>query len=177
MPPFLEESMMEVKPAQLKAFHVMMRDEVPVVIDTGASYSLTPFKEDFVGPLNTTTEFYSLQGLSSKAAVCGEGTVEWSIQDIYGITRTVRTKAYFVPSATIRLFSPQTFFQEHNGGELTLKKNKAVLKLPDQTELEFPFNPGSNLPLMLLAPEMNRCGLENADAQNFEVTHVFGMRG
>ena len=48
MPPFLEESMMEVKPAQLKAFHVTMRDEVPVVIDTGASHSLTPFKEDFV---------------------------------------------------------------------------------------------------------------------------------
>ena len=71
-----------------------------------------------------------------------------------------------MPSATIRLFSPQDFFQSNDGGELSLKKNKAVLSLPDGTDLEFPYNHRSNLPLMLLAPEGTWCGLDQEDCAN-----------
>ena len=103
MAPVVEQSLLDEDSKLFHAFQAVMRDEVPVVIDSGASYSLTPFIEDFVDPLQPAN--IDLQGLSSKANVKGEGTVEWSIRDVFGVTRTVRTKAYFVPSATIRLFS------------------------------------------------------------------------
>jgi len=41
--------------------------------------------------------------------VCGKGEVFWDIEDFYGTCRSVITDAYFVPSATIRLFSPQVY--------------------------------------------------------------------
>ena len=90
-------------------------NETPVVLDTGASFSLTPFKSDFVGPLRRS-EISTLKGLSSTTTVEGIGTVEWTIRDVFGLVRTIRVSAYYVPSATIRLFSPQVYFQENNIG-------------------------------------------------------------
>lgn len=165
MAPVVEEGMLEEKTKLFAGFQAVMRDEVPVVIDTGASFSLSPFEEDFIGPIKKAP-LESLQGLNAEAAVLGEGIVEWHIQDIYGVTRAIRTRAMFVPSATIRLFSPQCFLQEQNGGQVTVKKNKTVLELTDGTEMEFPFNHHSNLPLMLLGREMHLCGLIPDDHKN-----------
>ena len=89
--------------------------EIPVIIDTGASISLTPVITDFVGEIEPA-DLDSLQGLSSKTKVCGQGIVNWKIQDMFGIVRTVSTKAYYVPDASTRLMSPQRFFQEHKSG-------------------------------------------------------------
>ena len=157
MPPIVEESVIDEKSRLFHSFQAVMRDEVPIVIDTRASFSLSPFKDDFIGPLEeTNTE--SLQGLNSQAEVKGEGMVEWHVQDIFGVCQMVKTKAFFVPTATIWFFSPQTFFQEKDGGRLTVDKNKTVLTMPDDSEMEFPFNFHSNLPLMLLGPEVHQYG-------------------
>jgi hypothetical protein len=95
-----------------------------------------------------------LNGLSSTTAVEGYGTVEWTIRDLFGTTRTIRTEAYYVPQATIRLFSPQAYFQETNAGQYLMTAQRSVLTLADGSKLEFPYNPGSNLPLML--PSVNQ---------------------
>jgi len=123
-------------------------NELPIVIDTGASMSLTPNIKDFRGPLvpSTTNE---LRGLSHSTPVMGMGYVEWTVRDIFGVIRTIRTKAYYVPSATIRLFSPQTYFREQNAGNLLVTAKSTVLTLSDGSDCEFPYHNGSNLPLML----------------------------
>ena len=51
---------------------------VPIVIDTGVSYSLTPHKKDFVG-LMEKPDIEKLYGLSATAKVQGMGWVEWKI--------------------------------------------------------------------------------------------------
>ena len=51
--------------------------EPPIVLDTGASTSLTPVLSDFVGEL-TKPESVDIQGLSSSTKVVGVGTVEWA---------------------------------------------------------------------------------------------------
>ena len=79
---------------------------IPIIIDTGASISLTPVITDFVGNIEPA-DLDSLQGLSSKTKVCGQGTVHWKIQDMFGMVRTIAIKAYYVPEASIRLMSPQ----------------------------------------------------------------------
>ena len=51
---------------------------IPVVIDTGASVSLTPNASDFIHPIKPT-KLSSLQGLGSTSRVDGQGIVEWQI--------------------------------------------------------------------------------------------------
>jgi hypothetical protein len=87
--------------------------DLPIVINTGASLSLTPIQEDFIGNLKEMP-LSKLNGLSSKTEVIGVGTVECTIQDLLGVINTIHTRAYYVPKATIRLFSPQCYFQEQN---------------------------------------------------------------
>ena len=83
----------------------------PVVLDTGASTTITPILSDFVTPIKPTS-LQHIKGLSGNARVMGEGIVEWYIVDYWNVTRKIRTKAYYVPAAQIRLFSPQSYFQE-----------------------------------------------------------------
>ena len=139
-------------------------DDVPIVIDSGASASITPILADFVGDLERAPDT-NLVGLNNKIRIAGVGTVEWSITDYFGVTRLIRTKAFYVPDATIRLFSPQAFFQENDGqGKCIIEGRKTTLGLPDGSVLEFPYNCGSNLPLMLLSPDAKVAGAHYSDA-------------
>jgi hypothetical protein len=123
---------------------------VPVVLDTGASFSITPFLNDFVGQIQPSN-INSLNGLSSKTSVSGVGTVEWPIRDVFGVVRTLRTSAYYVPDATIRLFSPQVYFQENQGnGSCLIEATKATVTMPDGTDLVFLYNLHNNLPMMVV---------------------------
>jgi hypothetical protein len=133
-----------------KSIYFSNRDNMPIVIDTGASLSLTPNINDFIGDLKPA-HIQDLNGLSSKTTVVGVGRVRWTVCDLFGVVRNIETTAYYVPEATIRLFSPQSYFQENDSGKCIVTAKKSVLILADETELEFPHNPGSNLPLMLLA--------------------------
>ena len=54
---------------------------VPMVIDTGCSISVTPFKEDFVTDIEPTQED-SMKGLKDSVKVVGIGWVEWTIRDL-----------------------------------------------------------------------------------------------
>jgi Reverse transcriptase (RNA-dependent DNA polymerase) len=131
-------------------YHVNVPSEenLPIVFDTGASASVTPLRSDFVHDLTPST-ISALHGLKGQVDVVGSGLVQWTIVDLFGTVRTIQTMAHFVPEAKIRLFSPQVYFQENNGGYCELTKDKIKLTLPEGTELEFPYNAGSNIPLML----------------------------
>ena len=124
--------------------------ELPVVIDTGASTSITSVLSDFVGPLQTAS-VSEISGISSTTRIAGKGIVEWHIIDYWNIVRTIRTEAYYAPDTNIRLFSPQVYFQEHNNnGKCTVYGQTIALDLPDGSHLEFPINKGNILPYMLL---------------------------
>ena len=121
-------------------------DEPPIVIDTGASVTLSPTSSDFVGLLRPPS-IHSLQGLKGSVNIVGEGTVSWKIKDAVGNVRVLQTTAFYVPSAPIRLFSPQAYFREHRSGSITLDQTGAKLILADHTHLQFPYQ-NNNLPLM-----------------------------
>ena len=126
------------------------KDNLPIVIDSGASKGLTPNRSDFVSfrPLNS-----KITGLGSQSEISGVGIVEWKIFDQNNTQRTIRTEAYYVPSANIRLYSPQHHFRQEKSGSLHITWNEAKLCLPnDDLSLSFPFNHINNLPIMLQAP-------------------------
>jgi hypothetical protein len=122
--------------------------DLPIVIDTGGSLSVSPIREEFVGEI-CPADTLDLQGLSSVAAIDGVRTVQWTVKDIFGSTRSILTEAYYVPLAAIHLFSPQKYFQEQEAGIFWCDACQSVLTLADGSELEFRYNLGSNLPLRL----------------------------
>ena len=125
-------------------------DLLPIMIDTGASISLTANYNDFIGPIRSAT-ITELQGLSNTTRVHGVGKVEWTVRDVFGTTWTIKTEAYYIPDATVRLFSPQTYICEQQKGHLQLDHTSTNLQLLDGSTLQFPYNTNSNLPLMLPA--------------------------
>ncbi|KAI2505065.1 hypothetical protein MHU86_9341 [Fragilaria crotonensis] len=127
--------------------------DYPIVIDTGASISVSPNINDFVDGISEAN-VHDLKGLNhSTSKVHGMGMVEWTIYDVYHSVQTIRTMAFYVPDATIRLFSPQTYFFEGGGrGHLLhCDKDQAILLLNNGDKLTFPYNCGTILPFMLPA--------------------------
>jgi hypothetical protein len=116
---------------QAKTVYFSRKDrELPIVIDSGASYSVTPNLQDFVGPIRECST-KELNGLNAPINVVGEGEVDWKIQDVFGTVRSIKTTAYYVPEASVRLFSPQisflkwkhgSYLMDHAGTKLTQKK-------------------------------------------------------
>ena len=63
--------------ARLSVYISNKGDELPVVIDTGASFCLSPVLADFVTPLTPVES--TITGLSAEVAIHGKGTIEWYI--------------------------------------------------------------------------------------------------
>jgi hypothetical protein len=132
-------------------------DCVPIMIDTGASVSLTPVLTDFLGPLCPCATA-NLKRLSGTTEVIGEGTVNWLVRDMFGNKRKIRTTAYYVPETSIRLFTPHTYFKEKKDGSLQITHNRTTLTLKDGSRLDFPYQE-NNLPLMLTYEHFTRKAL------------------
>jgi hypothetical protein len=121
---------------------------MPIVFDAGASCCISPLLEDFIGDLETPM-YATVKGLKKGIKVVGQGIVEWTIFDMDGVTRRIRTKALYIPEGNICLFSTQVYFQEHKKGQAKLKTTGLSWTLADGTILWFPYAGGSNLPIML----------------------------
>jgi hypothetical protein len=123
--------------------------KLPIVVDTGASISVTPNIADFVGPIKTSC-CGSLQGLGDTKRVDGEGIMERQIRDVLGTVRTIRTRGYLVKSAKVRLFSPQTYFKEldMSSASRTVDHQRMQLTLHGGSLLTFPIAE-NNIPYML----------------------------
>ena len=147
-----EHGLSDILPSE-KGYHGFIsqdhdQDRMPIVIDTGCSFSLTPNRDDFVGTLNETANG-SMKGLTDSVNIEGIGWVEWTVRDIFNKVHIIRTQAYYVPKATIRLFSPQAWMQENQSGQMRSTWDKTVLVFPEGDELEFPYQHHNNLPMML----------------------------
>jgi hypothetical protein len=122
------------------------------VIDTGASCTITPSLSDFTSK-PTKPDTATLGSLTTvQTKVTRQGPIEWDIEDVNGVLKKLKTTSYYVPEATVRLFSPQAYFKANPKGSLTLNIDGIFLHMPCGTSLKFPIQPGSNLPIMLTYP-------------------------
>ena len=100
-----------------------------------------------------------MHGLSDTIRVEGVGWVEWHIRDAFGQVALIRTRAYYIPTASIRIYSPQSYFTIHERGNGSFDHHKVSITTADGVELVFPFTRGSNLPLMYLDDSVLTAGL------------------
>ena len=139
-----------VTPSTFRFYHTSTADDVPIIIDSGASISLTPFRSDFI---SFVEERGSLQAVGSSQEVQGSGLVEWVITNMEGAKVTIRTRALLCTSTDIRLLSPQSMFEEQKCGDLHLNADTVTIscKTMFKPTLLFPIQAGCNLTIMLLS--------------------------
>jgi hypothetical protein len=135
-------------PTKLTIYHSCDEHDLPIVIDSGASVTITPILKDFVASIRPSN-LTSLQDISARTNVEGEGTLCWTIRGALGQVRQLRTKAYYVTGAKIHLFSTQQYFEESNNDILSLNKSGTKLGLNNGSILLFPFQKDSRLPVMI----------------------------
>jgi hypothetical protein len=104
---------------------------IPIVINTGASISISGEKDDFINGITDVDEKEQIQGLNHSIKVAGIGTVWWKIRDQLGQIATIDTTAYYIPDAQVCLFSPQLYFIHEQDGELVMNKDGITLTMPN----------------------------------------------
>ena len=144
----------------MSSYHITNRRQcdTPIVFDTGCSCSVTPFRDDFVTKIQKS-KVKEMTALVETTKIKGQGWVEWPIRDIFGQIGLIKTQAYYVPHATIRLHSPQTYFQENRAGRCEFDHCQVTLHTPNGMKLQFPYQNGSNIPMMLVDHEVPQAGL------------------
>ena len=94
---------------------LVTNDSFGLVVDTGASRSVSYDLKDFVDQSITPINDVSMKGIASNLPVKGVGTIEWIVFDDSGQKRTIRTEGYYIPELQARLFSPQYYLREKQG--------------------------------------------------------------
>ena len=130
-------------------------DELAIVIDTGASNSITPCPADFIGKIQHS-RLQSLKQMNVTTPVCRGGNVLWVIEDFYGTRRSVANTSYFVPSATICLISPQIYLGTNDTAKMTLDQSGLQLTLKRGSVLHFSINLSNNLSFVLTQNLLDR---------------------
>ena len=86
--------------------------DVPIVMDTGCSFSVTPFLGDIIGELEQA-DVNEMHGLKDSCKVTGMGLAKWPIRDVFGRNADLLVKCYVIPDARVWLCSTQSYFQQH----------------------------------------------------------------
>jgi hypothetical protein len=129
--------------------------ETRVIWDSGASISVTPSMDDFLGPFSTTTTHDELQGLAKGLKICGQDHVLWVFPDMTGALHLIKVPAHYVPETQVRLLSttsllqtyqPETIFMEDC--QLTLSGTNEKTRKPVVAQI----NPTNNLPTTYTCP-------------------------
>ena len=152
--------------------HKGHRGDIPIVLDAGCSTSVTPHAEDFMSPIEPCKEEV-MHGLNDSVAIKGIGWVEWPTRDVFGHVAVLRTRAYHMPQARIRLCSAQTHFQENQAGNPHQDWDRITFTSAKDELLIFPCDRFGNLPLMFLDQEIPQLGMTGQVALNMETSpHV-----
>ena len=149
--------------------------EIPLVFDTGCGFSIAPCRDDFIGEVAPAPQGIGVTDFANgRRSVEGIGTVEWSVRDSLGRTSVIRTQAYYLPSATVRLFCPYQYHDEHNQpgsdvGTYSCRDNKLTFVDEYGTHLQFVLTPSRRLPIMDLDESVPQVGVTDRMFYNFTV--------
>ena len=133
-----------------KRFLVTSHDDgPPIVIDSGASYSVTPLESDFIQG-TFVNQSYMVAQLSSTVLVAGHGQAHWRFPSSDGGSphELLPLNTHLIPSANIRLFSPQAYIHQTKQGSVLLDITGCTLTLPGGRSRHTPFHINNNLPLL-----------------------------
>jgi len=79
----------------------MTPDMIPLILDTGASISITPFKSDFITPIKPI-QHVSIKDIASGLTATGIGDVSYSfVNEVRETKQLLLRNCLHVPSCTV----------------------------------------------------------------------------
>ena len=128
------------------AFKSNLDSSPQIVLDSGASLSITPDSNDFIEPIQPS-RIRSISGLNSSEKVQGCGKIRWIVKDVNDAPFAIETFALHIPTASIRLFSPQDYFHQIScPSTVHMDQSQAFLNV-DKFTIAFPYHKDNNLPM------------------------------
>ena len=115
--------------APLRFFRSMAHDPstMQLIWDSGASISITPNKDDFIGSLNDVPSTIKLNGLAKGLEIAGAGTIEWNVLDTTGHLCTLKLPAYYVPTSPVHLLSTTSLLQTYADETILIQPHELSL--------------------------------------------------
>jgi hypothetical protein len=128
-------------------------DMVPIVIDTGASISISPYASDFAGHIRPVQRV-TLKGIASGLPVAGIGDIQYQFTNDEGEDQTITLRdCLHVPNCSIRLLCPRqigvTTGNQRDGFNAT--NSSATLTVNDKPTT-IPYDSTSQLPVLFTNP-------------------------
>jgi hypothetical protein len=145
----------------------------PMIFDNGASLAITPYITDFATLPMVTTRDLRLGGMANGLLIAGTGLVTWSFQTITGVDLPVKTMAYYVPGAKLRLLRPQRVFYLDSGKGVKYFGDHEGFKLMIQDHtIVIPYNQQNSLPIQyaLIQDSSKQVNLALQDDNNQKLT-------
>jgi hypothetical protein len=142
---------------------IIDKQEPPLVVDTGASTSISPKRSDF---LTYRESFMSIRDLSSSNTVHGEGLVQWNVIDTAGNEVSLIVEGCHIPKAEVRLLSPQCLLQR-DGGHSLQTTEKLTITLDTGKTMDAHYCPRSKLPCLKLATALTRACMKSLWTSTF----------
>jgi hypothetical protein len=128
-------------------------DMVPIIIDTGASISISPYSTDFVGPIQPVQNI-TLKGIASGLNVSGISTIQYTFCNDDNEVQTITLEqCLHVPQCSVRLLCPQQIghmTRVPQDGFNATSTNPILTVQGEQTTLQY--DSTSNLPLLYTTP-------------------------
>ena len=118
-----------------------------IIIDSGASVCISPHRSDFITYHSSQMK---IKDLFLSNQITGEGIIRWTMQDTNGHPVDVKLLGYHIPTAEVRLLSPQVLPHTF-GGEGIITGTGIDFALSDGNKFSASYCPRSNLPLIPLA--------------------------
>ena len=129
-------------------FYSASSDNVPVVIDSGASTSVTPSFDDFVRKCARLDD-HKVDGFTEEAIIEGVGEVEWTVYDHHGNKGVIRTHCYCQRQRSDSLV-PKPIHAIIIA--MVLTKDYCLMDLKCGTKLKFIYDKYNDLPMVPTAP-------------------------
>ena len=139
-------------PLRFKASLPQHTKTYPIIWDSGASFSVSPNREDFVGPLKSPAGPFTqlLQGVSKGLKIEGHGHVIWAVHDNAGQLRLLKVQAYYAPRIRVRLLSTTSLLQSYPSETIHVEPHQLTLSGlagdPTKGAVTVPVDPRTNLP-------------------------------
>ena len=129
---------------------------MPLIFDAGCGHSISRCMDDFVTELEPVPNHVGVTNFENDVTKPqGQGWVEWNMRDALGRTSTIRTLAYYIPNAQVRLFCPCQCKQEQKAtssdartGNCSCEDDQFTFVDPHGQELTFILTPSRCPPAM-----------------------------
>jgi hypothetical protein len=134
-------------------------DDVPIILDSGCSITVTNDPSDFIPRSLRKSQFTEVKGISSVLKIEGIGVMSWKLKDINSHIVNLQVQAIYVPACPFCLLPPQQLSQapemsRHNSA--WIGGGSAAKVFYQGHCLEFAFELTSQLPIAKTEPGSNK---------------------